>query len=120
MNNHYNTYANQNMENMYPEIYKHIYPIITATADDIRRNGHRITHEMLGNSVDHIIKLSGMWDEDGAIDEPLYDDALPVSGRGHGGRNFHRGVRVRGRRGPHNRNTLRDLVNILLLRELFF
>ena len=116
MNNYNNTYLNQSqmtnesLENMYPEIYRHIHPMLVKAADDIRQGGYPLSDTVINTSVDNVIKMSGLWHEDDDLD-PGYDAAIPVSA-GFGRRRF--------RRGFHNRNTLRDLGRILLLRELLF
>jgi len=119
MENYYNNanqdqIANENLENMYPEVYMQIHPFVVNAADDMRRSGRPITREMLDSAVDNIIRMSGMWDEDGELDEAVYDDQA-VGRPGRPGRRPFR------RRRPmhHNRNTLRDIARILLLRQFF-
>ena len=125
MINYYSTYTNQNqvsrenLEAMYPEVFRQINPIAIRIAGDIRRSGNQLTEEMLDNYVDRAIQLSGMWDEDDGFD-PIYSDSTsdssvrPVMARHMSQR------RSRSRRGHHNRNTLRDVTRLLILRELFF
>ena len=79
--------------------------IVNRVADDIRRGGFIVTNDLLDSSVDNIIKMSGMWDEDGDLDRMQTQQ-------------FGRRPYRRGKRGFHNRNTLRDLTRILLIREL--
>lgn len=98
------------MENEYPEIYFGIYPQITDTVDKLMASGYNPTSEMINSLVDAIIKNSGMWYEDD--DNDNMPEAIPVQ-MGFGGNPFRR------RRKHHNRNTLRDITRILLLRELF-
>lgn len=105
--------ASAQMDNMYPEIYQELYPMVAQAVDDMMRRGYTPTPDMIASIVDQIIKRSGMWDEDDDMDDSM--EAIPAQ-LGFGGQSFRRG---RGRRRHHNRNTLRDIVRILLLRELF-
>lgn len=99
------------MENEYPEIYQEVYPLIADAVDRLTSAGYEPTPEMINSMVDAIIKNSGMWYEDDD-DDPM-TDAMPVQ-FGFGGTPYRRR-----RRRHHNRNSLRDIVRILLLRELF-
>lgn len=99
------------MANEYPEIYHEIYPMITDAVERLMAAGYEPTPEMINSMVDAIIKNSGMWYEDD--DEESMVEAIPVQFGSN--RNPYR----RRRRGHHNRNSLRDIVRILLLRELF-
>lgn len=98
------------LENEYPEIYYEIYPLISEAAGKIVSSGYAPTNEMIGSMVDSIIKSSGMWYED---DDDDMEEAIPVQ-FGFGSSPYRRS-----RRRHHSRNTLRDIVRILLLRELF-
>ncbi len=102
------------MENEYPEIYYEIYPLVVKATDSIVNNGSMPTTERISFLVDVIIKNSGLWYEDDDDDvENNMEEAIPVQ---FGfGRNQYR----RRRRKHHNRNTLRDITRILLIRELF-
>ena len=97
------------LENMYPDIYKEIYPIVAQAVDEMIRRGFTPTPDIISSITDQIIKQSGMWDEDDDMDP---NETVPVQF------GFGRPPMRRGRRRHHNRNTLRDVVRILLLREL--
>lgn len=98
------------LNNLYPEIYNDIYPLVVQTANEIISNRYILSDDTMNTLVDNIIKMSGMWDED---EETAYsfDEAAPVQ-FGFGRQPF------RGGRRRHNRFTLRDLIRILLLREI--
>ena len=99
-------------ENEYPEIYHDVYPLILEAANKLMAGGYTVTHDMIDSLVDTIIKNSGMWYEDDE-DNSMMSDAIPVQ------LGFGRTPLQRHRRRHHNRNTLRDIVRILFLRELF-
>lgn len=93
------------MEKMYPDIYITIYPLVIRAAEDMMNSGMPFTESRLNSVIDNVIRSSGMWDED--------DDRQPMGVVPASAPFIRRG------RGHHNRNTMRDLVRILLLRELF-
>lgn len=96
----------------YPEIYYEVYPLISEAVEKLIAAGYTPTPEMISSLVDAIIKNSGLWYED---DEEEMPEAVPAQlGFGFGSNPYRRR-----RRRHHNRNTLRDIVRILLLRELF-
>lgn len=109
-----NNYSMQMMpmpqDNLYPEIYNNLYPMVVEAAQDFRRRGFHPTSQMIDETVDNIIRNSGMWDEDEDDMVETFADAVPVQF------SFDRRMP---RRRFHNRHTLRDLARILLLRELF-
>lgn len=98
------------MENEYPEIYYDVYPMVADAANRLIASGYRPTTEMINALVDTIIKNSGLWYEDD--DDDMMPEAIPVQS-GFGRNPFHSR-----RRRHHNRNTIRDIIRILLLREL--
>ena len=98
------------LDNLYPEIYRELYPLVADAVDKMIAGGYNPTPDAIGTIVDNIIKNSGMWDEDEDIDQNI--QAMPVQ-FGFGRQPFRRR-----RRRHHNRNTLRDIIRILLLREL--
>ncbi len=102
---------NNEMIALYPEIYKEIYPLVAAIAQKMAEEGFMPTEENIGNIVDNIIKNSGLWfeDEDGAPEDIA---VMPVQ------YSFGKRPYRRHRRGYHNRNTLRDIVKIILFNEL--
>ncbi len=103
--------SSESMENEYPEIYHEIYPMITDAVERLNASGYQPTPDIINSTVDAIIKNSGMWYEDD--DNETVAEAAPVQ-FGFGGNPYQRR-----RRRHHNRNSLRDIVRILLLRELF-
>lgn len=101
-------------ENLYPEIYREVYPLVADAADKLIAEGYYPTPGAIGTIVDNIIKNSGLWYED--EDHNRFDmepEVVPVQ-FGFGRMPFRRR-----RRRHHNRDTLRDIIRILLLRELF-
>lgn len=104
------------MDDMYPEIYHELNPLVVEAADQIIAAGIELTPDITSWVVDNIIRNSGMWYEDEDEDGSRFDqnlEAIPVQAR-FGGMPFRRR-----RRRHHNRNTLRDIIRILLLNELF-
>lgn len=99
------------MENEYPEIYHELYPMITDAVEKMMAAGYEPTSETINSMVDTIIKNSGMWYEDD--DDDTMTEAIPVQV------GFNNNPYRRRRRRHHNRGSLRDIVRILLLRELF-
>lgn len=99
------------MSNLYPEIFHDINPLVVQAADEMISSGITLTPELLDAVVDNIIKNSGMWFEDDEDDRGI--EVVPVQF------GFGRPPYRRRRRRYHNRNTLRDLVRILLLQQLF-
>lgn len=102
------------LESMYPEIYWDVFPLIADVADKMVAGGYNPTPNAMNTIVDNIIKNGGLWYEDEDDDRfGMNSEAVPVQ-FGFGGMPF-----MRRRRRHHNRNSLRDIVRILLLRELF-
>ena len=100
-------YTNQpNLEDLYPEIYINLHPHVLESINEMRQKGWGPTRDRINFMVDDVVMRSGMWDED-EMDDPPLDPP-------HSGHHSHR----RRRRGYHNRNTLRDLSRILILKEL--
>lgn len=100
------------LESEYPDIYFEVIPLVTAAADRLIASGYNPTSDMIDALVDTIIKNSGMWYEDDDDNDPMMD-AIPAQV------GFGRNPFRRRRRRHHNRNSLRDVIRILLLRELF-
>ena len=100
------------LDSLFPEIYYDLYPSVADAANKMIGAGYTPGGEALDRIVDNIIRNSGMWyeDEDDDFDRP---DAMPVV---LAGRN--RPPYRRRRRRHHNRNTLRDVIRILLLQEV--
>ena len=105
----------EQMSSLYPEIYHDINPLIIQAADQISSSGTMPSPEMIDAVVDNIIKNSGMWFEDDDDDDG-FDRNIEVVPVQFG---FGRSPYRRRRRRYHNRNTLRDIVRILLLQQLF-
>ena len=101
----------EQLSNLYPEIYYDLNPLVVQAAEDIMASGITLTAEMLDTVVDNIIKNSGMWYEDDDDDGDI--EIMPVQFR------YGRPPYRRRRRRYHNRNTLRDIIRILLLQQLF-
>lgn len=146
MNSNFNI---PDLENLYPEIYKELYPLVVSGVREMMRAG-RITIESIERVTDDIIIKSGLWDEDGdnligfnpwlgnaetAVDNAeIFNDAefvmarpqpqRPPQNRPPQNRPPQRPPQRPSRpgicvgRGCHNRNTLRDLLKILILREI--
>lgn len=89
------------LESMFPDVYKELYPFVLEAVNDLTRRDYSVTPEMITAMVDNIIKASGLWDEDS---DPVQSANMPQFRRP--------------RRRHHNRNSLRDVLRILLLREL--
>lgn len=103
-----------NLESLYPSIYHELYPVVADAADKMINAGYAPTPDTISALVDNVIKNSGLWYEDDDEDGfEMNQEAIPVQ-TGFGQRPY-----SRRRRRHHNRNTLRDIVRILLLRELF-
>lgn len=103
----------EDMENLYPDIYKDLYPVVLAAVNSLIAAGYTITPDAIDDIVDNIIRNSGLWYEDEDDGEDMEPETMPVQ------LGFGRMPYRRRRRRYHNRGTLRDLVRILLLRELF-
>lgn len=97
-------YGQNNLETMYPDIYKSIYPYVTMKMSELSLQqpwDTQITDEMIRKMADDIVTRSGMaMDTD---DDP--PELIPVQRGGY-------------RRPRRDRNTLQELARILLLREL--
>ena len=89
----------QDLEGMYPDIYKVIHPMVAMAASNINMP---VTEEWLGAIVDNIY------------------DRLEADGRINLGMNFNMETDVDSRypRPRHRDRHLRDLIRILLLREI--
>jgi len=106
------TTQSDELESMYPEIYWDVYPLVAEVADKMAAANYKPNPNTMNMIVDNIIKNGGLWYEDDDEDQFGGSEVIPVQ-LGFGGAPFRRR-----RRGYHNRNTLRDLIRILLLREL--
>lgn len=103
-----------NLDNLYPEIYREVYPLVADAVDKMIARGYNPTPDDISALVDNIIKNSGLWYEDEDSDRfDLNPEVVPVQF------GFGRSPFRRRRRRHHNRDTLRDIIRILLLRELF-
>lgn len=102
------------MDHLYPEIYREVFPLVVDAVEKMLNEGYTPTPDSIGAIVDNIIRNSGLWYEDEDDNQRGYDgEAIPVQ------LGFGRSMPFqRRRRGHHNRNTLRDIIRILLLREL--
>lgn len=132
MSANYNNQYIPELEELYPEIYQELYPFIIDGINELRRRGEGITPESINRMVDDIIIRSGLWDEDEAALSNNFDDqfneaefvmARPGANRPNNrppNRPNNRPNHRPGcpRRGCHNRNSLRDLIKILTIREL--
>jgi hypothetical protein len=105
--NNFNNRPLHNQDDLYPEVYKELQPFVNRAANDFLRSGASLTPEMLNSITDNIIRTAGMWDED---DDSNSGGAVAVSARPYFGNR---------RRCPHhNRNSLRDVLRIMFLRDL--
>jgi hypothetical protein len=94
------------IEAFYPEVYKELYPFVVQAVDEFMKSGSALTPETLNSIIDNIILNSGLWDEDadaeaGTLSRPMRP--RPCN---------------RCRRRHHNRNSLRDILRILFLRDI--
>jgi len=111
--NQFSGYSNRNLEEMYPDVYTELIPLIQSMMDRFPDNMPMNEH-MLNTMVEEIVDRLGPDAEE--TDEMLTDDmGLSASVMAIPGFNNRR--RRRSRR-HHNRDTLRDLTRILLLRDL--
>lgn len=102
------------LDNLYPEIYREVYPLVVDAVNKMIAGGYNPTPDDISAIVDNIIKNSGLWYEDEDTERFDMDaEVVPVQ-FGFGRMPFRRR-----RRRHHNRDTLRDIIRILLLRELF-
>ena len=104
----------ENMESLYPEIYQELYPAVLSAVNSLLQAGYTLTPELISSVVDNIIRNSGLWyeDEDNEYSD-MESETIPTQV------GFGRSPYRRNRRKHHNRNSLRDIIRILLLRELF-
>lgn len=116
-NNFMDEYSNQMLEDMYPEVYHAVYPMIRQKALQVR--GQNINTQMLDSMVNDIMWNSGLMDEEwsDAMMETGMDmeDAVPTAEFGFDRRRrppFRQPMR------RHRRFFANDLVRILFLREL--
>ncbi len=117
--NHYmDEYSNQMLEDMYPEIYHAIYPMIRQKALHMR--GQIVNPQMMDSAVNDIMWNSGMmdWEEDGT--EFGIEDAVPSARFGYERPRSPLGPRPPMRPRPYRPRfpMADDLIRILLLREL--
>lgn len=107
-NNYYNNVqVNQNVQEInkfYPEIYGIVYPVVQRVCS--RRNVSNVTEEMISQMVDEVYRV--IEPEEMREEAPLKNGDV-------------RNPRARETRQPiSNRNhLLRDLIRILILREIF-
>lgn len=108
-NNYYNNNVqiNQNMQEInkfYPEIYGIVYPVVQKVCS--RRNLSNVTEEMISQMVDEVYRV--IEPEEMKEEAPLKNGDV-------------RNPRARETRQPVSRNNrlLRDLIRILVLREIF-
>ena len=112
-NSHMDEYSNQMLEDMYPEVYHSIYPMIRQKA--IQMRGQNVNMQMLDSMVNDIMWDSGMMDmaSPDVIMDPDEAYMVPAARFGYGG------YRPRARPFSRRRGFFpNDFVRILLLREL--
>lgn len=102
MNNNYS--GRVILEDLFPEIYIMVYPHVREAVNEMTRRNLSPTPERINQVIDDIIRTCGMWDEDDMPNLAAQQQPFHPSNRN--------------RRGHHNRNTLRDVIRIVLLREL--
>lgn len=100
------------LEGLYPEIYREVYPLVVDAVSKMMADGYTPTPDTISAIVDNIIRNSGLWYEDEDDDRLGMNSEMAVQ-FGFGRMPFQRR-----RRRHHNRDTLRDIIRILLLREL--
>lgn len=99
---------NDDLEHLYPEVYRVIYPMVRSSCDRIQIPGTNITDDMITRMTDDIydrVKADGRINVEVTVEFRDNDTKEASSSE------------TRQRR-PRNRY-LRDLIRILLLRELF-
>ena len=127
--NDYNSFTNTNAEDLYPEAYRTLYPYVHSVINDMENQYGNIyvTDDLLNSMSDEILSRAGMADEvvsaDGGYDAApvmAYSDlsgktvstvSMPRFGFGR-----NRGFDFDHDRG---RGNARDILRILLLREIF-
>ena len=98
----------EDIEQLYPEVYRVVYPMVCSACDRIQFPNAPVTDEMVTRMTDDIYDRV---EADGRIN-------IEVNVTTEVRENSNSEVETRQRRRPRNR-FLRDLIRILLLRELF-
>lgn len=106
-----NMSSDEDIERLYPEVYRVVYPMICSSCDRIQFPGTTINDEMITRMTDDIYDQV---ESDGRIkiEVNVTTEVRETSSSSDSA------VETRQRRRPRNR-FLRDLIRILLLRELF-
>lgn len=117
-NNYYDsqnqTYFNDRLDNMYPEIYNNLYPLITR---EVSMNSRSITEDTVEEIVDRIYDEYEKQQDDRKVEIEKTDNRNNnISSNNIKSNKDVEKTEDRQRR-PRN-NLLRDLIKILLLREL--
>jgi hypothetical protein len=97
----------EDIEQLYPEVYRVVYPMVCSSCDRMQFPNAPVTNEMITRMTDDIYDRV---EADGRINVEVTVEVREIE-------NKHSSSETRQRR-PRNR-FLRDLIRILLLRELF-
>ena len=95
-----NLIDNSNLEKMYPEIYRKVYPLVCK---ECMNNNMQLTDEILETMVDRI-------ENSIELDLKVNTNVKVINGK--------RDDRIEDRQYKQNKSLLRDLIKILILREL--
>lgn len=117
-NNYYDsqnqTYFNDRLDNMYPEVYNNLYPLIMR---EVSMNSRSVTEDMVEEIVDRIYDEYERQQDDRKVETEKADNRNNnISSNNIKSNKDVEKTEDRQRR-PRN-NLLRDLIKILLLREL--
>lgn len=117
-NNYYDsqnqTYFNDRLDNMYPEIYNNLYPLITR---EVSMNSRSITEDTVEEIVDRIYDEYEKQQDDRKVETEKVDNRNNNISSNNIKNNKEVEKTEDRQRRPRN-NLLRDLIKILLLREL--
>lgn len=114
--------TDQNLENMFPDLYQKMKPHIDEIANQLKNQ--QITENMIDAIVDEILRRSGIADLEGYMDEDMeeMEDTLAVQRYMNYGRNPRQNQYPynRRRRYPRYYNpSLQDLIRLMLMRQLW-
>lgn len=113
------SYSIDQLERMYPKTYERVYPFVYDLISRYApQAGVRVDDEAIGDMVDEVMMRSGMWDDDSFTGNE--DDAVPVDADcipGEWDDEFGP-CPVNPYPGQSRNRGLRDLIRVLLLREL--
>lgn len=101
----------EDIEQLYPEVYRVVYPMVCSSCDRIQFPNAPVTDEMVTHMTDDIydrVEADGRINIEVNVTTEVRDSSSSSDSS----------VETRQRRRPRNR-FLRDLIRILLLRELF-